>query len=60
MLDNGDGLPFSPAPRRFLSKQLWFTPARKHSMLMMSSFTFQRIFDRRHPWHNINGGNFPF
>ncbi len=22
-------------------------------------FTFQRIFDRNNPWHNVNGSNFP-
>lgn len=23
-------------------------------------FTFQRIFNRNHPWHNVNGGSFPY
>ena len=23
-------------------------------------FTFERIFDRNHPWHNVNGGAFPY
>jgi ABC-type transport system substrate-binding protein len=23
-------------------------------------FTFQRIFNRNHPWHNVNGSNFPY
>ncbi len=23
-------------------------------------FTFQRIFDRNNPWHNVNGSNFPY
>lgn len=22
-------------------------------------FTFERIFDRHHPWHNVNGSSFP-
>ncbi len=28
-------------------------------MLMMSSLPFSD-FDRRHPWHNINGSSFPY
>lgn len=23
-------------------------------------FTFERIFDRHHPWHNVNGSSFPY
>ncbi|SUG70473.1 peptide ABC transporter substrate-binding protein [Salmonella enterica subsp. enterica] len=52
-------VPFSPAPRRFLSKNRLFTPTRKLNADDVV-FTFQRIFDRRHPWHNINGSSFPY
>lgn len=37
----------------------WFTPTR-----MMNAddvvFSFARMFDRHHPWHNVNGGNYPY
>lgn len=23
-------------------------------------FSFARMFDRNHPWHNVNGGNYPY
>lgn len=37
----------------------WFTPQR----LMNADdvvFSFSRIFDRQHPWHNVNGGSYPY
>src|SRR5690606_35589882 len=37
----------------------WFTPTRKLNADDVT-FTFQRIFDRKHPWHNINGSSFPY
>lgn len=40
-------------------KRLWFTPTRKLNADDVV-FTFQRIFDRNHPRHNVNGGNFPY
>lgn len=37
----------------------WFTPTR-----MMNAddvlFSFQRVFDQKHPWHNVNGGKYPY
>ncbi|WP_342325319.1 ABC transporter substrate-binding protein SapA [Kosakonia sp. BYX6] len=59
VLDNGatyrfrlrDGVNFQSTP--------WFTP---HRTLNADDvvFTFQRIFNRNHPWHNVNGSNFPY
>lgn len=37
----------------------WFTPGRALNADDVV-FTFQRIFDRSHPWHNINGNSFPY
>lgn len=59
VLDNGatyrfhlrEGVAFQSTP--------WFTP---HRTLNADDvvFTFQRIFNRDHPWHNVNGDNFPY
>ncbi|MGK9173408.1 peptide ABC transporter substrate-binding protein SapA [Yokenella regensburgei] len=59
VLDNGatyrfrlrEGVNFQHTP--------WFTP---HRTLNADDvvFTFQRIFDRANPWHNINGSAFPY
>ncbi|XTZ40322.1 ABC transporter substrate-binding protein SapA [Salmonella enterica] len=59
VLDNGatyrfhlrDGVTFQQTP--------WFTP---HRTLNADDvvFTFQRIFNRNHPWHNVNGDSFPY
>lgn len=40
-------------------KTAWFTPTRTFDADDVV-FTFGRIFDRHHPWHNINGGSFPY
>ena len=37
----------------------WFTPGRALNADDVV-FTFQRIFDRSHPWHNINSNSFPY
>ena len=59
VLDNGatyrfhlrDGVNFQTTP--------WFTPRRTLNADDVV-FTFQRIFNRDHPWHNVNGGAFPY
>ncbi len=43
----------------FRFKTDWFTPTRKMNADDVV-FTFQRIFDRNNPWHNVNGSNFPY
>lgn len=37
----------------------WFKPTRKLNADDVV-FTFQRIFNRDHPWHYVNGGSFPY
>jgi len=37
----------------------WFKPTRKLNADDVV-FTFQRIFNRNHPWHYVNGGDFPY
>ena len=59
VLDNGatyrfhlrSGVQFQTTP--------WFTPTRTLNADDVV-FTFQRIFNRSHPWHAINGDSFPY
>lgn len=37
----------------------WFKPTRPLNADDVV-FTFQRIFDRNHPWHSVNGASFPY
>lgn len=37
----------------------WFTPTRTMNADDVV-FSFARMFDRHHPWHNINGGSYPY
>ncbi len=37
----------------------WFTPTRKMNADDVV-FSFARMFDRQHPWHNVNGGTYPY
>lgn len=37
----------------------WFTPSRKMNADDVV-FSFARMFDRKHPWHNVNGGSYPY
>lgn len=59
VLDNGATYRFRLRDGVAFQKTAWFTP---HRALNADDvvFTFQRIFSRNHPWHNINGGNFPY
>lgn len=58
VLDNGATYRFHLRRDVAFQKTAWFTPTRKLNADDVV-FTFQRIFDRNHPWHNVNGGNFP-
>lgn len=58
VLDNGATYRFHLRRDVSFQKTAWFTPTRKLNADDVV-FTFQRIFDRRHPWHNINGSSFP-
>ena len=37
----------------------WFEPTRKMNADDVV-FSFARMFDRQHPWHNVNGGSYPY
>ncbi|CAO96682.1 ABC transporter substrate-binding protein SapA [Erwinia tasmaniensis] len=37
----------------------WFAPTRPMNADDVV-FSFARVFDRHHPWHNVNGGNYPY
>ncbi|MBK0094987.1 peptide ABC transporter substrate-binding protein SapA [Erwinia sp. S63] len=37
----------------------WFNPTRKMNADDVV-FSFARMFDRQHPWHNVNGGSYPY
>ena len=37
----------------------WFQPTRKMNADDVV-FSFQRVFDQKHPFHNVNGGEYPY
>lgn len=37
----------------------WFAPTRPMNADDVV-FSFARVFDRHHPWHNVNGGHYPY
>lgn len=59
VLDNGATYRFRLRDDVAFQHTPWFTPTRKLNADDVV-FTFQRIFNRNHPWHNVNGGNFPY
>ena len=59
VLDNGATYRFHLRRDVPFQKTIWFTPTRKLNADDVV-FTFERIFDRQHPWHNVNGSNFPY
>lgn len=59
VLDNGATYRFHLRRDVPFQKTDWFTPTRKMNADDVV-FTFQRIFDRNNPWHNVNGSNFPY
>lgn len=59
VLDNGATYRFHLRRDVPFQKTAWFTPTRKMNADDVV-FTFQRIFDRNNPWHNVNGSNFPY
>lgn len=58
VLDNGATYRFHLRDDVAFQHTPWFTPTRKLNADDVV-FTFQRIFNRNHPWHNVNGSNFP-
>lgn len=59
VLDNGATYRFRLRDDVAFQHTPWFTPTRKLNADDVV-FTFQRIFNRNHPWHNVNGVNFPY
>ena len=59
VLDNGATYRFRLRSNVAFQKTPWFTPGRALNADDVV-FSFQRIFDRRHPWHNVNGSSFPY
>jgi len=59
VLDNGATYRFHLRNNVAFQKTPWFTPGRTLNADDVV-FSFQRIFDRHHPWHNVNGSSFPY
>lgn len=59
VLDNGATYRFHLRRDVPFQKTNWFTPTRNLNADDVV-FTFQRIFDRNNPWHNVNGNNYPY
>ncbi|MGL4726418.1 MAG: ABC transporter substrate-binding protein SapA [Scandinavium sp.] len=59
VLDNGATYRFHLRNGVQFQKTAWFKPTRALNADDVV-FTFERIFDRDHPWHNVNGPNFPY
>lgn len=59
VLDNGATYRFHLRKDVPFQTTAWFTPGR-----MMNAddvvFSFQRVFDDQHPYHDINGGQYPY
>lgn len=59
VLDNGATYRFHLRPNVQFQTTPWFKPTRALNADDVV-FSFQRVFDRKHPWHNVNGGNYPY
>ncbi|ROP62319.1 cationic peptide transport system substrate-binding protein [Enterobacter sp. BIGb0383] len=59
VLDNGATYRFHLRRNVPFQQTPWFTPGRPLNADDVV-FTFERIFNRNHPWHYINGGSFPY
>lgn len=59
VLDNGATYRFHLRNNVKFQTTRWFTPTRALNADDVV-FTFERIFDRNHPRHNVNGGAFPY
>ncbi|WP_173636203.1 ABC transporter substrate-binding protein SapA [Paramixta manurensis] len=57
--DNGATYRFHLRHKVAFQKTAWFTPSRPLNADDVV-FSFSRIFDRHHPWHNVSGGNYPY
>ncbi|MCU6668910.1 peptide ABC transporter substrate-binding protein SapA [Enterobacteriaceae bacterium H4N4] len=59
VLDNGATYRFRLRDDVEFQTTPWFKPTRKLNADDVV-FTFQRIFNRTHAWHYVNGGSFPY
>jgi cationic peptide transport system substrate-binding protein len=59
VLDNGATYRFHLRPNVQFQTTTWFKPTRALNADDVV-FSFQRVFNRNHPWHNVNGGNYPY
>lgn len=59
VLDNGATYRFHLRPGVQFQTTPWFKPTRTLNADDVV-FSFQRVFNRQHPWHNVNGGNYPY
>lgn len=59
VLDNGATYRFYLRSGVAFQSTAWFKPTRPLNADDVV-FTFQRIFNRHHPWHNVNGSSFPY
>lgn len=59
VLDNGATYRFHLRPGVQFQTTPWFKPTRALNADDVV-FSFQRVFNREHPWHNVNGGNYPY
>ena len=59
VLDNGATYRFRLRDDVNFQTTPWFKPTRKLNADDVV-FTFQRIFNRDHAWHYVNGGSFPY
>lgn len=59
VLDNGATYRFHLRHNVQFQTTAWFKPTRPLNADDVV-FTFARIFDRNHPWHNVNGGSYPY
>lgn len=57
--DNGATYRFHLRSKVSFQRTSWFTPTRAMNADDVV-FSFARMFDRNHPWHNVNGGNYPY
>ncbi|MBK0031523.1 peptide ABC transporter substrate-binding protein SapA [Erwinia sp. S43] len=59
VLDNGATYRFHLRQKVDFQKTAWFTPTRPMNADDVV-FSFDRVFNRQHPWHNVNGGSYPY
>ncbi len=59
VLDNGATYRFHLRTGVQFQETPWFSPTRDLNADDVV-FSFQRIFDRHNPWHDVNGGNYPY